>query len=170
MDEIAQKLEHYLYSISERIITLQLNFAKNQMSTVMSACYTNSSGLWGDKKRVLLIFECCNQRNPKKTHKVILLGNMNARVSRYHDVWTDEIGKEGVDTTWTRMDSFFSQFAPNMGYPSPTHFSTWRIDIWLLGITLWWVLDWSSAHQIHSLSTAKTQVKESEQNPITISI
>ena len=95
MTALLQSAKESLITIDERLMTLQLQLAKNRFATFVSVYsptldspdYVNDrfyDTLYSSLRRIL------------QDDKVILLGDFNARVGRYNDIWHEVIGHHGV--------------------------------------------------------------------------
>ena len=81
--------------INERIMTLQLKLDKNQTATVISAYAPTLDS--EDLEKEIFYSQLNNVLSGiPNCHKVILLGDFNARIGRDHEIWPDTLGKEGV--------------------------------------------------------------------------
>lgn len=81
--------------ISERLMTIRLVLANNQIATVVSAYAPTLDSEEEAKETFYAYLDKTLLRIPKED-KIILLGDFNARVGRDQHLWKGTIGKEGI--------------------------------------------------------------------------
>ena len=94
-NELIRNLEELPVGVSERLMTLRLKLKSNQQATVISAYAPTLQAEPEDKEIFYSTLDSVLTQIPSN-HKIILLGDFNARVGRDHSVWENVIGKEGV--------------------------------------------------------------------------
>ncbi|PFX16641.1 Craniofacial development protein 2 [Stylophora pistillata] len=94
-NELIRNLEELPVGVSERLMTLRLKLKSNQQATVISAYAPTLQAETEDKEILYSTLDSVSTQIPSN-HKIILLGDFNARVGRDHSVWENVIGKEGV--------------------------------------------------------------------------
>ncbi len=93
-------LYEFPVGISERLMTIHLVLANNQIATVVS---TYAPTLDSEEEVKETFYACLVEtlsRIPKED-KIILLGDFNARVGRDQHLWKGTIGKEGIGNSNT---------------------------------------------------------------------
>lgn len=93
-NELIRNLEELPLGVSERLMTLRLKLKSNQQATVISAYAPTLQAEPEDKEIFYSTPDSVLTQIPSN-HKIILLGDFNARVGRDHSVWENVIGKEG---------------------------------------------------------------------------
>ncbi|XP_022793399.1 craniofacial development protein 2-like [Stylophora pistillata] len=94
-NELIRNLEELPVGVSECLTTLRLKLKSNQQATVISAYAPTLQAEPEDKEIFYSTLDSVLTQIPSN-HKIILLGDFNARVGRDRSVWKNVIGKEGV--------------------------------------------------------------------------
>ena len=93
-NELVRNLEELPIGVNERLMTLRLKLNSNDQATVISAYAPTLLAEPEDKEIFYYTLDSVLSQVPR-SHKIILLGDFNARVGRDHSVWGNVIGKEG---------------------------------------------------------------------------
>lgn len=94
-NSLIPKLSELPVGINERLMTLNLQLAKDQHATVISAYAPTLDATDEVKEDFYSKLDTILSTTPKR-NKVILLGDFNARVGNNSSLWRGTIGKEGI--------------------------------------------------------------------------
>ena len=129
---LLQSTQESPIAIDERLMTLRLPLAKNRFATFVSV-YSPTLDSSDDVKDRIYDTLYSTLRRILHDDKIILLGDFNARVGRYHDIWHGVIGHHGVGNMNSSGLRLLSHSALNWVLPSQTLFSNSVICKGLLG-------------------------------------